>query len=85
MLHESKVLMKTIQMTLDETLVIQVDNLVKQLNTTRSAFARDALRQAINNHQKKVLEVKHRKGYQNQPVAENEFSVWEGEQDWGEE
>ena len=85
MLHETMVIMKTVQMTLDENLVIQVDNIVKQLNTTRSAFARDALRQAIGNHQKKVLEDKHRKGYQNQPVSGNEFSVWEDEQDWGEE
>jgi len=38
---------KTVQMTLDEDLVEAVDEAVKRLGTTRSAFARDALRQAL--------------------------------------
>jgi metal-responsive CopG/Arc/MetJ family transcriptional regulator len=36
--------MRTIQMTLDDELVESVDKLVKELNTSRSAFTRDALR-----------------------------------------
>ena len=77
--------MRTIQMTLDDELVETVDNLVKELRTTRSAFTRDALREAVDRFYIKRLEVEHRKGYERQPVSKNEFSVWEKEQDWGDE
>ena len=40
--------MRTIQMTLDDSLVQSVDKVVKELKTTRSAFTRNALRDAIN-------------------------------------
>jgi len=39
--------MKTVQMTLDENLIKSVDKIVKAIGTTRSAFTRDALRQAL--------------------------------------
>jgi metal-responsive CopG/Arc/MetJ family transcriptional regulator len=38
------IIMKTVQMTLDESLVEQVDRVAQSLGTTRSAFTRDALR-----------------------------------------
>jgi metal-responsive CopG/Arc/MetJ family transcriptional regulator len=72
-------------MTLDDELVESVDKVVKELNTTRSAFTRDALREAINRFYTRLLEEKHRRGYMSQPVNKNEFSVWEMEQDWGDE
>ena len=81
----SKLIMRTIQMTLDDELVESVDKLVKELNTSRSAFTRDALREAINRFYKDLQERKHQQGYIAQPVNKNEFSVWEKEQDWGDE
>ena len=39
--------MKTVQMTLDEGLVDAVDKAAKRIVTTRSAFAREALRAAL--------------------------------------
>ena len=77
--------MKTIQMTLDEDLVESVDKVVKRLHTTRSAFTRSALREAINNLNISRLEEKHRRGYEVHPVHKAEFSGWEEEQDWGNE
>lgn len=74
--------MKTIQMTLDEELVKSVDSVVKKLHTTRSAFTRKALRQAISNYNMQKLEKTHRKGYQTNPVQPNEFDIWENEQIW---
>ena len=76
--------MKTVQMTLDESLVSDVDRAVKRLGTTRSAFARTALRRALEELGTKELELKHRAGYRGLPVGEQEFSVWEDEQAWGE-
>ena len=74
---------RTIQMTLDDDLVITVDRIVRELNTTRSAFTRNALRQAIERFNVTCLEQKHREGYERYPVGKKEFSIWEKEQDWG--
>ena len=41
--------MKTVQMTLDEDLIKSVDKAARQLHTTSSAFAREALREALKN------------------------------------
>lgn len=77
--------MKTVQMTLEEELVLEVDKAVKRIGTTRSAFTRDALRSALKNLRVKQLEKKHREGYKRIPVNRGEFTVWEGEQVWGDE
>jgi len=72
-------------MTLDDELVESVDRIIKELKTTRSAFTRQALQEAIDRLNTRRLEEKHRKGYELHPVNEGEFSVWENEQDWGDE
>lgn len=77
--------MKTVQMTLDEDLVRSVDRVVKKMRTTRSAFTRDALRDALARLNVVRLEQQHRKGYEIHPVNKAEFSVWEDEQEWGDE
>ena len=77
--------MKTVQMTLDENLVRSVDRIVKKIHTTRSAFTRDALRDALTKFSVARLERQHRKGYEIHPVNKAEFSVWEDEQEWGDE
>lgn len=75
--------MITVQMTLDEDLVKEVDKLVKKLHTTRSAFTRAALNRAIQHKKDLLLEEKHRKGYELHPAKEDELLGWEDEQDWG--
>ena len=75
--------MKTIQMTLDENLVKAVDNAVKKLGTTRSAFTRQALRSALKEVRVKDMESRHREGYKHRPVERGEFSDWESEHVWG--
>ena len=75
--------MKTVQMTLDEELVNKLDQIVKKLHTTRSAFTRKALWNAIKHLNTRQLEAKHKKGYKDKPVHKSEFSIWESEQIWG--
>jgi len=75
--------MKTVQMTLEESLVKEVDRLTRKLKTTRSAFTRAALRSAIRRHSVAELEARHRRGYESKPVEAGEFDVWEAEQTWG--
>ena len=41
--------MKTIQMTLDEQLINDVDKVIKKIGTTRSAFTRIALKHELEN------------------------------------
>lgn len=75
--------MKTIQMTIDEPLLVEVDSLIKLLDTTRSAFIREALELALKQYKIRQMEQQHAKGYAQQPVAPGEFDVWLGEQSWG--
>ena len=75
--------MRTIQMTLNDDLVSEVDEIVKQLGMNRSAFTRLALRAAIDRHNQAQLEQQHKQGYERRPVATGEFSVWDSEQQWG--
>ena len=75
--------MRTIQMTLDDELVDAVDRVIKKLGTSRSAFTRNALREAINRLKTAELEEQHRKGYERHPVSDSEFGIWESEQEWG--
>ncbi|HEU5248799.1 MAG TPA: ribbon-helix-helix domain-containing protein [Thermoanaerobaculia bacterium] len=74
--------MKVVQMTLDEELVEAVDRVARKLGTTRSAFTRKALREAVERARLQGLERKHRDGYARRPVRRGEFSVWEAEQAW---
>ncbi len=76
--------MKTVQMTLDEDLVVEVDRAARRLKTSRSGFTRDALRRAIRDLRVSEMEAEHRRGYERAPVGQGEFSVWEEEQEWGE-
>ena len=77
--------MRTVQMTLDEELVELVDSVVLDLKTTRSAFTRDALREAIQRYKTAQMVEQYRQGYLKNPVEPNEIEIWEDEQIWGDE
>ena len=69
-------------MTLDPGLVTEVDRAAARLGLTRSAFARRALRQALERLRLEALEQRHRDGYRRKPVRRGEFDIWEDEQSW---
>ena len=75
--------MRTIQMTIDEPLLSEVDQLTRDLNMTRSAFIREALELALKWHAVAEKEARHAAGYARHPVQPGEFDVWEDEQSWG--
>ncbi len=77
-------MIKTIQMTIDETLLAEVDSTSAELGLSRSAFMRESLRQAIERLRVARLERQHAEGYARHPVEPGEFDVWEAEQAWGE-
>jgi len=77
--------MKTIQMTIEETLLSEVDEAIEALQTSRSAFIRNALREAIQKYKVHQMEEQHRLGYEKYPVQPGEFDIWHEEQAWGDE
>jgi metal-responsive CopG/Arc/MetJ family transcriptional regulator len=76
--------MKTIQMTIDEPLLAEVDRIIQALDTTRSAFIREALQLALQKHKIAEMEQRHAEGYARYPVEPGEFDIWETEQAWDE-
>ncbi len=75
--------MKTIQMTIDEELLSEVDQVTQSLHTTRSAFIRSALQLALRQFATLQKEHQHAQGYARKPVTPGEFDVWTNEQSWG--
>jgi len=73
---------RTVQLTLDRALVEAVDSAARSLKTTRSAFTRKALTEALEQLRLEALEQRHRRGYERYPVHPDEFSDWEQEQAW---
>ena len=69
-------------MTLDERLVDRVDRAASKLGKTRSAFTREALRDALACLETLEKEHQHRRGYEARPVARGEFDGWAQEQVW---
>ncbi|HAG09143.1 MAG TPA: CopG family transcriptional regulator [Desulfotomaculum sp.] len=73
--------MRTIQITIDEPLLAEVDRAMQQLGITRSAFIRNALELALKQQKITLLERRHREGYTKKPVEPAEFDIWEPEQE----
>ncbi len=74
--------MKTIQMTIDDRLLDEVDHAVRDDGTSRSAFIRAALVAALRARRVDELERRHAEGYARHPVHPGEFDVWIEEQAW---
>jgi len=76
-------MLKTIQITLPESLLASVDEMVQELDTSRSSFARRAFEDAIFQLRVRQMEQQHDEGYARQPQDLEEIAEWESIQDWG--
>ncbi len=74
--------MKTIQLIIDDELLVRVNYAIKQSRTTRVEFFRDSLIYYLEKLRINELEKRQREGYQKKPVQTGEFDVWENEQVW---
>lgn len=74
--------MQTIELTLDETLLAQIDRVTRELSLTRAAFIQQALEDALRHKTIFAKERQHARGYERNPVEPGEFDEWEGEQVW---
>jgi predicted transcriptional regulator len=66
------------RITLDEDLIGEIDRAASRLKTTRAAFVRQALVDAIT----RQSEAAHRRGYEGAPEGQDEFRIWASEQVW---
>ena len=82
MIEMRAAMLRTIQMTIDDALLEQVDAASDELAMSRSAFIRKALQQAMDRFRIAELERKHAAGYAHHPVEPGEFDLWEAEQVW---
>ncbi len=71
--------METIELTVDESLLAEVDRVTRQLSMTRADFARIALELALRNQKTIALEQQHAQGYARHPVKPSELGEWESE------
>jgi metal-responsive CopG/Arc/MetJ family transcriptional regulator len=77
--------MKTIQMTIDEQLLEQVDEAVETLNTNRSAFIREALEQVLKEYRIRLMDEQVAEAYTRIPDDVSEVEIWREAQVWGDE
>ena len=77
------IVMKAIQVTIDESLLETVDRFLQKRGENRSAFIRDSLEHYIKTLQTLQKEEKHRLAYQKHSNQKNEFEIWHKEQSWG--
>jgi metal-responsive CopG/Arc/MetJ family transcriptional regulator len=76
--------MMTIQFSIDELLLAEIDRVTQSLAMTRDEFLRKALETALRRNEIKLLEQRHKEGYLRRPVAPDEFDEWESVRVWGE-
>jgi metal-responsive CopG/Arc/MetJ family transcriptional regulator len=78
-------MMRTVQMTIDQELLEQVDEVVEATDTNRSAFMREALELALKKHRIRLLEQQEAEAYARMPMQLEEVEIWREAQVWGDE
>lgn len=76
--------MKTIELTVEESILAEVDEATRVLEMSREDFVRTALERALRQQGIIALEQRHARGYERQPQTVEEVGEWENEQVWGE-
>ena len=76
---------RTIQMTIDDALLTEVDVATRELDTTRSALIRSALTQFLEDLRTRRLERQHREAYERMPQSDSDLPFWETVEAWGPE
>lgn len=76
--------METIQLTIDESLLAQVQQATSILQMTPSDFMKVALERALQQQEIIAKERRDAQGYANQPQTSQEVEEWHDEQHWEE-
>ena len=73
--HSGLASMKTIQITIDEPLLIRVDARAAEMEIARSGLIRRLIEDALADLEEAALVERHRLGYERFPPGEDEF-LW---------
>ncbi len=76
--------MTTIELSVDESMLAEVDQATRELEMTREDFLRTALERALQQQEIISLEQSHARGYSRQPQTTAEIGEWAAEQVWDE-
>jgi len=76
--------METIQLTIDESLLAEMNRATDALQMTPSDFMRVALERALQQREIIAKERQHAQGYMTHPQHPEEIAEWQDEQEWGE-
>ena len=76
--------METIQLTIDESLLAEMNRATNALQMTPSDFMRVALERALQQREIIAKERQHAQAYLAQPQQPEEIAEWQDEQEWGE-
>jgi metal-responsive CopG/Arc/MetJ family transcriptional regulator len=74
-----------VQIVLDEDLLRLVDRFARRSKMNRSALVRDALKEYLRTLELRELESRDRKGYEQHPERDGEFTIWEKVTAWPED
>ncbi len=73
---------RTIQVTLDDSLLTEVDRATQDLDTSRSALIRAALTSFLEELRTNRMEREHREAFERIPQSEDDFAFWEAIEAW---
>ena len=76
--------METIQITIEESVLAEAEQVARSLEMTRSDFIKEAVERALRQRELIAMERKHAQAYARRPQTSDEVSEWESEQEWGE-
>ena len=77
--------METIHLTIDESLLAEVQQATTALEMTPSDFMKVALERALQQREIIAKERQDAQGYAKHPQSSEEIEEWEAEQDWSEQ
>jgi len=75
--------METIELTIDESLLAEVQQATNALQMTPSDFMKVALERALQQRELIAKERRDAQGYAKHPQLPEEIEEWQSEQDWG--
>jgi antitoxin component of RelBE/YafQ-DinJ toxin-antitoxin module len=76
--------METIQLSIEEALLAEVQQATSALQMTPSDFMKVALERALQQREIIARERRDAQGYLAQPQQPEEIAEWQDEQEWGE-
>ncbi len=76
--------METIQLSIDESLLAEVQQATNALHMTPSDFIKVALERALQQREIIAKERRDAQGYLEHPQQPEEIEEWQSEQEWGE-